>query len=170
MLMDDILSSCSLYSSTSKGKLGGFVPSFIGPRDAVQISLEPKVTGILFRSGVLLIYGAIEKIPHIDIKGILSLKYTFDKYEEPKICNKVIGTDLGFKINLPRLMKDHHGIEYEPEQFPGAILNCSGYTLLIFSTGKVVITGKLSGMNEPIEHLFDIIIDQWRERNETRFC
>ena len=32
-------------------------------------------------------------------------------------------------------------IEYEPEQFPGMIIKDEGYSFLLFSSGKIILTG-----------------------------
>jgi len=80
---------------------------------------------------------------------------------EPKIQNIVVTVDFGKGINFEEL-SEKTKIIYEPEQFPGAILRimdpfvCS---ILVFSSGKVVLTGlKSQTQIEPtIEKLKEII-------------
>ncbi len=62
------------------------------------------------------------------------------KYE---ITNMVAAGNLGFEVDLYSLIQNFKNIEYEPEQFPGAILkfNEPKSTLLIFKNGKVVCVG-----------------------------
>ncbi|WGM90148.1 MAG: hypothetical protein NUK63_03270 [Candidatus Bathyarchaeum tardum] len=81
---------------------------------------------------------------------------------EPKIRNLVISVDFGKTINLEDLVYVYQ-IIYEPEQFPGGILRLSEpfkASVLIFSTGKVIITG-LKAMNQiekTIAHLKKCLI------------
>ncbi len=62
------------------------------------------------------------------------------KYE---ITNMVAAGNLGFEVDLYKLIQNFKNVEYEPEQFPGAILkfNEPKSTLLIFKNGKVVCVG-----------------------------
>ena len=59
------------------------------------------------------------------------------------ITNMVAAGNLGFEIDLYKLIQNFKNVEYEPEQFPGAILkfNEPKSTLLIFKNGKVVCVG-----------------------------
>lgn len=62
---------------------------------------------------------------------------------QPKIQNIVVTADLGESVNLEELTKNRRMI-YEPEQFPGGILRIEDpykTTILIFASGKIVITG-----------------------------
>ena len=62
---------------------------------------------------------------------------------QPKIRNIVLTADLEKSINLEELSKKCKMI-YEPEQFPSGILRIEEpykATILIFASGKVVITG-----------------------------
>lgn len=63
--------------------------------------------------------------------------------DEFEIKNLVVTADLEKELNLDSLAI---GIgleqtEYEPEQFPGLIYRSDHSTMLIFATGKIVITG-----------------------------
>lgn len=74
-------------------------------------------------------------------KGII-----LDVSLEPKVRNMVVCVDFGKQVTLEDLaFKDH--VMYEPEQFPGAIfriLKPHKATVLIFASGKTVITGLTS--------------------------
>ena len=62
---------------------------------------------------------------------------------QPKIQNIVATVDFGESVNLEKLSKNQKMI-YEPEQFPGGILKIKDpykATVLIFASGKAVITG-----------------------------
>jgi len=62
---------------------------------------------------------------------------------QPKIQNIVVTVDFGESINLEELAKNCKMI-YEPEQFPGGILRIEEpykATVLIFASGKAVVTG-----------------------------
>ncbi len=60
-----------------------------------------------------------------------------------KIVNLVASTDLGLDIDLHRVAEEIDNSEYEPEQFPGAILKLDSptVTVLIFKNGKIIIAG-----------------------------
>ncbi len=60
-----------------------------------------------------------------------------------EITNMVASGNLGFEVDLYKLIQNFKNVEYEPEQFPGAILkfNDPKSTLLIFKNGKVVCVG-----------------------------
>jgi len=63
-----------------------------------------------------------------------------------RIENMVASTDLGMDLDLAKLAITLMDVKYEPENFPGLIyrLKDPKATLLIFRTGKVVITGAKS--------------------------
>ena len=61
-----------------------------------------------------------------------------------KLCNIVASADVGEQIYLPVLYENerlYNNIMYEPEMFPGLILRAEKFTLTIFSSGKVNVTG-----------------------------
>ncbi|KAF5423795.1 MAG: transcription initiation factor TFIID TATA-box-binding protein, partial [Candidatus Methanomarinus sp.] len=67
--------------------------------------------------------------------------------EDPQITiqNIVASADLGTKLNLNAIAigLGFENIEYEPEQFPGLVyrINSPKIVVLIFSSGKLVVTG-----------------------------
>ncbi len=60
-----------------------------------------------------------------------------------KVVNIVASADLNTELDLYGLAKLSYDIDYEPEQFPGAILKIHDpkSALLLFKNGKVICTG-----------------------------
>jgi transcription initiation factor TFIID TATA-box-binding protein len=60
-----------------------------------------------------------------------------------KIENIVASANLGIELDLYTLARKVADIEYEPEQFPGAILKLRApkASLLLFKNGKIICTG-----------------------------
>ncbi|MGC8871197.1 MAG: hypothetical protein ACP5PT_08945 [Brevinematia bacterium] len=60
-----------------------------------------------------------------------------------KIENIVASANLGIELDLYSLGRKVPNIEYEPEQFPGAILKLKEpkSSLLLFKNGKIICTG-----------------------------
>lgn len=60
-----------------------------------------------------------------------------------KIENIVASANLGMELDLYALARKVPDIEYEPEQFPGAILKIRSprSSLLLFKNGKIICTG-----------------------------
>ena len=60
-----------------------------------------------------------------------------------KIENIVASANLGIELDLYTLGRKVADIEYEPEQFPGAILKLKDpkASLLLFKNGKIICTG-----------------------------
>lgn len=69
-------------------------------------------------------------------------KKAFGKIEF-KIENMVASAALGIDIDLLKIAQRVSNIEYEPEQFPGAILKFKDpkASLLLFKNGKIICTG-----------------------------
>ncbi len=81
--------------------------------------------------------------------------------DEILIQNTVINGDLGIELDLDVLSigLGLERCEYEPEQFPGIIFrNERGATVLIFRTGKFIVTGAKSYRNA-----FRVAIDLYEE-------
>lgn len=60
-----------------------------------------------------------------------------------KITNIVSSADIGMELDLFTIAKKIKDVEYEPEQFPGAILKLKDQkaSLLLFKNGRVVCVG-----------------------------
>lgn len=72
-------------------------------------------------------------------------EYDFEAELDFKIEN-VVGTvelEIREKINLNEIARKHEDVEYNPERFPGLVMRITEpkATFLIFSTGKMVVTG-----------------------------
>jgi transcription initiation factor TFIID TATA-box-binding protein len=112
---------------------------------------NPKCVIIIFRNGKLIITGIksfddIEKIIENLIKKLKSIiKIDLDaKNVETIIVNIVITANFYKRINLDLSAIKLENSIYEPEVFPGLVYNCQNpikCVFLIFSTGKLVLTG-----------------------------
>ncbi len=63
-----------------------------------------------------------------------------------KVENIVASANLNVELDLFNIAMDVDNVEYEPEQFPGAIMRLKelGTTLLLFKNGKVICSGAKS--------------------------
>ena len=63
-----------------------------------------------------------------------------------KIENIVASANLNAELNLYAIARELDNVEYEPEQFPGAILKLQKpkTSLLLFKNGKMICTGAKS--------------------------
>lgn len=63
-----------------------------------------------------------------------------------KIENIVASAALGVELDLYAIAQKVRDVEYEPEQFPGAILKLKHprASLLLFKNGKIICTGSKS--------------------------
>jgi len=72
-------------------------------------------------------------------------EYDFEADPDYKIENVVatVEVEITEKINLNEIARKHVDVEYNPERFPGLVMKISEpkATFLIFSTGKMVVTG-----------------------------
>jgi transcription initiation factor TFIID TATA-box-binding protein len=110
---------------------------------------QPKAASLIFRSGKIICTGA----KNVNAaQG--SLESLFDEFrglgidvDDPdvSVVNVVSCADLGSPINLSAaaIGLGLEAVEYEPEQFPGLVYRLSelDVVILLFSSGKVVITG-----------------------------
>jgi transcription initiation factor TFIID TATA-box-binding protein len=60
-----------------------------------------------------------------------------------KVENIVASANLNVELDLFNIAMEIENVEYEPEQFPGAILRLKeiGTTLLLFKNGKIICSG-----------------------------
>jgi len=109
---------------------------------------KPKSTALIFRSGKMVVTGAkstqqliqvVKKIIKILIKAGVQIK----SKPHAQIQNIVASGDIGAFVNLEKAAYLLEDSMYEPEQFPGLIhkMRNPRVVLLIFSSGKMVITG-----------------------------
>ena len=117
---------------------------------------EPKSTALIFKSGKMVVLGAKEenqsKIAARKYAKIISLCDVADKvtFKDFRVSNMVAVADCQFPIRLEGLALSHIKFSsYEPELFPGLIYRLENpkLVLLIFVSGKVVLTGAKSKHN-----------------------
>ncbi len=112
---------------------------------------NPRLTALIFNSGKMVVTGA--KSTQMLIKGFKRIIRIFVRHGiiivgKPKIQiqNIVASANLNVEVNLEKAAFELPNTMYEPEQFPGLIHRMSDpkVVLLIFSSGKMVITGAKS--------------------------
>jgi len=113
-------------------------------------SSENNITILVHTSGRQSITGAKNKIELQDahesfIDDLEKIGVGFEKKEEDIIIQNIVSTyDFEHEFDLATLSVTLglENVEYEPEQFPGVIYRSeTGATVLLFSSGKCVITG-----------------------------
>jgi transcription initiation factor TFIID TATA-box-binding protein len=114
---------------------------------------EPKVTLLLFKNGKLIISGASTEDDIIaGIKKATKLINEIQKEVKIKkavnytIVNLVATSNLNRPVDLFQAAVTLDDIEYEPEQFPGAIIRIHNpkVTILLFKNGKMICAGAKS--------------------------
>ena len=119
---------------------------------------EPKTTALIFKSGKMVCTGAkseeeSRKAARLFAKTIQKIGYENVKFSDFTIQNIVGSCDLKFPIQIDTLYIDHAKFsQYEPEIFPGLIYRMFDpkVVLLIFASGKIVLTGA-----KKRSHIFD---------------
>ena len=113
----------------------------------LKLRLPPDNTYIAFyKSGKFLITTKDpEKLPLI-AKQVLNLLIGIGldvKIVEIKIHNVVVQDTISLNTSLEALIVnlDPRKAEFEPEQFPALVYKDWGVSFLLFSTGKVIVTG-----------------------------
>jgi transcription initiation factor TFIID TATA-box-binding protein len=107
-----------------------------------------KTTTLIFSTGKMVCTGAkSEKEAFSEVRKVVrELKnkgFIIPGRPEIEIVNIVASADVGSKVDLEETVEVLDKIIYEPEQFPGAIYRMEEprVVLLIFTSGKLVITG-----------------------------
>ncbi len=109
---------------------------------------RPKVTALIFKSGKMVVTGSkstqelIRSVKRI-IKTLYEHGIKITGRPKIQIQNIVASANLNVEVNLEEAAYKLENNMYEPEQFPGLIHRMSNphVVLLIFSSGKMVITG-----------------------------
>jgi len=112
---------------------------------------NPKSSLLLFKNGKIIctgckneteVGGAIERtlkllISYSKVKPAKNFKPTFI------VQNIVASAEFGVELDLYTIASKVEDVEYEPEQFPGAILKFKTpkTSLLLFKNGKIICTG-----------------------------
>lgn len=112
---------------------------------------DPKATILLFKNGKIVCVGCKSeaKIAETIAKTVKLLtpyaKKIIKKTKRPEfeITNIVASANLGMGLDLYTIASEVENVEYEPEQFPGAILKFREpkASLLLFKNGKVICAG-----------------------------
>ena len=111
---------------------------------------EPKVSMLLFKNGKVICSGAAsENEIELGIKKASKLIHEIQRSVkilrkvEYNVVNLVATANLNMTLDLFSLAMGLDNVEYEPEQFPGAILRIDEpkITLLLFKNGKVICAG-----------------------------
>ncbi|MGB9576994.1 MAG: hypothetical protein ACP5O3_02355 [Candidatus Micrarchaeia archaeon] len=80
-----------------------------------------------------------------------------------KVENIVASANLKVELDLFNIAMEVDNVEYEPEQFPGAIMRLKelGTTLLLFKNGKVICSGAKSEkqIEQSIKRAVEILQD-----------
>ena len=78
-----------------------------------------------------------------------------------KIENIVASADLGVELDLYAIAKASKDVDYEPEQFPGAIykIHEPKVALLLFKNGKIICTGAKTAadIRKAIEEVIKVV-------------
>ena len=126
---------------------------------------EPRVTALIFKSGKMVVTGAkstqelikaVRKIFYVlKSKGIVTGKVK----PRVQIQNIVASANLGVEVHLEKAAYLLDNSMYEPEQFPGLIyrLDDPRVVLLLFSSGKMVVTGakKEEEVNRAVKKVYE---------------
>ncbi|VDK34438.1 unnamed protein product [Dibothriocephalus latus] len=122
---------------------------------------EPRTTALIFSSGKMVCTGAkSEEQARLAARKYARIvqKLGFEAhFKEFKIQNMVGSCDVRFHIRLEGLGVSHEEfVTYEPEIFPGLIYRMAKpkIVILIFVSGKIVLTGKFFSLNLTSTFLF----------------
>jgi transcription initiation factor TFIID TATA-box-binding protein len=112
---------------------------------------EPKTSLLLFKNGKIICAGGKnEKEVALAIEKTLKMLSSYSKTAPPKnfkprftVQNIVASAEFGVELDLYTIASEVPNVEYEPEQFPGAILKFQSpkTSLLLFKNGKIICTG-----------------------------
>ncbi|HIQ23609.1 MAG TPA: TATA-box-binding protein [Pyrodictium delaneyi] len=136
---------------------------------------SPKVTALIFKSGKMVVTGA--KSTHDLIEAVKKIvrnlkKHGIQIYGRPKvqIQNIVASANLNVCVDLERAALTLENSMYEPEQFPGLIhrMDEPRVVLLIFSSGKMVITG--AKREEEVYEAVNKIYEELKKLRAIRPC
>ncbi|MCX8175453.1 MAG: TATA-box-binding protein [Candidatus Micrarchaeota archaeon] len=112
---------------------------------------EPKTSLLLFKNGKIICTGGKnEREVGAAIEKTLRMLVNYSKVKPPKsfkpsftVQNIVASAEMNVELDLYAIASKVRDVEYEPEQFPGAILKFPSpkTSLLLFKNGKVICTG-----------------------------
>jgi len=142
--------SLDLYQLASKLKSIEYEPEqFPG---AILRLTNPRCSLLIFKNGKMNVAGCrTEETMRKAIKIVFKMISPYSITPPPKrytpkyyITNMVASGDLGVTLDLYKLAAGLKNIEYEPEQFPGAIMKQENpkASLLLFKNGKIIMQCK----------------------------
>ncbi|MCX8195042.1 MAG: TATA-box-binding protein [Candidatus Micrarchaeota archaeon] len=112
---------------------------------------EPKTSLLLFKNGKIICTGGKNEAEvRAAIERTLRMLVGYSKTKPPKgfkpsftVQNIVASAEMNVELDLYTIASKIDDVEYEPEQFPGAILKFQSpkTSLLLFKNGKVICTG-----------------------------
>ena len=128
---------------------------------------DPKTTALIFSTGKVVITGGRSEedarlAARKYAKIVRKLGYEDVKFADFGLHNLVASADVRFPVRLEALAHAHSNYaHYEPELFPGLVYRMlePKLALLIFVSGKVVITGAKSraDLNEAFQKLYPVL-------------
>lgn len=134
---------------------------------------DPRTTALIFHSGKLIVTGAKnEDDCHTAARkyvGIIQKIGFAAHFRNFRIQNITATCDMGFPIRLEGFLYKHAASStYEPELFPGLVYRMKEpkVVLLIFVSGKVVITGAkaVDDLGDALQNIYDHLAE-FRKRN-----
>ncbi|HEW64420.1 TATA-box-binding protein [Fervidicoccus fontis] len=145
---------------------------------------RPKITALIFKSGKMVVTGS--KSTQELITAVKRIIKTFYNHGikitgRPKIQiqNIVASANLNVDVNLEDAAYKLENNMYEPEQFPGLIHRMTDpyVVLLIFSSGKMVITGakREEEVSKAVENIYktlkelDCLVTKSEDEQEEEF-
>ena len=129
---------------------------------------RPKTATLIFSTGKMVCTGArSEKMARSAVRKVVRelRKADIIILGEPEITieNMVASADLVGAVDIERAARVLDNIMYEPEQFPGAVYRMAEpkVVILIFATGKLVITGakRKEQIHEAVDKIRTTLID-----------
>mgnify|MGYP000042699029 FL=1 len=131
---------------------------------------QPKITALIFKSGKMVVTGAksvnqlvfaVKKI----LKTLINKGIPIQGKPQIQVQNIVASANLGAVVDLEKAALALPGSMYEPEQFPGLIYRMEKpvVVLLIFSSGKMVVTG--AKREEEVVKAVNSIYERLKENN-----
>jgi len=129
---------------------------------------KPKTATLIFTTGKMVCTGAksSKEARRAVRKVVRELKnegFIIRGKPKIKVVNMVSSADLGKYVDLEEATYVLDNIMYEPEQFPGAVYRMADpkVVILIFSSGKIVVTGSKSEeqVYEVVDKIRSILVD-----------
>jgi len=144
------------FSIVSMVRCSNVANDLLLPREqeTVLLSEVPRISVVIYTSGRVIVYGGQDKDSWATVMQAFQDSTGLFLSSEFELKNVVMVGDLGRRVDLIKSCMSYVEVEYEPEQFPGMILHLDEHlTALVFSSGKVVLTGIRGNANRIQEYL-----------------